>query len=238
MLQLRLLGKLELLPQEFGDRLTGGSLPTALFVFLATEPPGVFLRRDRLADLFWPETDQDHARANLRKLVYRIRGALGADVIESRGDEEVRLASGTCWCDVVEFRRAVAEGQFVRATELFQGPLMPGFHLSGAPGMQRDIETRRADLSREWTKAALKLLDEYARNQERTELGDLVQVVLRWPEVIRDEHLLRRFLELLGVNDRATAMIIYERFRKWLWEEFRIEPSLETRQLMERIRAG
>src|SRR2546428_7450745 len=37
----------------------------------------------------WPELDQEHARAALRQALHGLRQGLGADVLTSRGDEEV-----------------------------------------------------------------------------------------------------------------------------------------------------
>src|SRR2546427_4893642 len=48
-------------------------------------------RRDTLLGLFWPELDQDHARAALRQALHGLRQGLGGDVLTSRGDEEVGI---------------------------------------------------------------------------------------------------------------------------------------------------
>ena len=50
----------------------------ALLVYLAAATPRGFHRRDKLLALFWPELDQEHARASLRKAVYVVRQALGS----------------------------------------------------------------------------------------------------------------------------------------------------------------
>ena len=110
MIELFLLGGIEL--RRDGDandpelhRLLAQPRPVALLIYLtiAGRGPGAFHRRDTLVAMFWPETDQEHARTNLRKLVHVIRKALGDDVIESRGDEELRVVPERLWCDVVDF---------------------------------------------------------------------------------------------------------------------------------------
>ena len=55
----------------------------ALLVFLAMAGPGTLVRRDRLLALFWPDADEDRARAALRDSLYFLRRSLGG-VIEVR----------------------------------------------------------------------------------------------------------------------------------------------------------
>src|SRR5437773_9974080 len=61
----------------------------ALLAFLATATPYRLHRRDTLLGLFWPELDQEHARAALRQALHGLRQGLGADVRTSRRGEEV-----------------------------------------------------------------------------------------------------------------------------------------------------
>src|SRR5215211_784782 len=63
-----------------------------LLAYLALATSRRFQRRDRLVGLLWPELDQAHARTALRKAVHAVRSAAGADVLLSRGDEELALA--------------------------------------------------------------------------------------------------------------------------------------------------
>ena len=52
-----------------------------LLAYLAVASPRRFHRRDTLLGLFWPELDQEHARAALRRSLYFLRAELGAGVI-------------------------------------------------------------------------------------------------------------------------------------------------------------
>src|SRR2546426_8861371 len=59
----------------------------ALLAYLAAATPKRLHRRDSLVALFWPELDQEHARAALRQALHGLRHALGEGVLVSRGDE-------------------------------------------------------------------------------------------------------------------------------------------------------
>ncbi len=118
----------------------------ALLAYLAAATPRGFHRRDSLLALFWPELDQEHARAALRQALHVVRDALGADVIVTRGDEEVGLDFERIWCDVVAFDCAVAAGLLHEALEHYRGDLLDGFFIAGAGEFERWLESERGQL--------------------------------------------------------------------------------------------
>src|SRR6266508_890451 len=125
MIELRLLGTLHLTDaagREVKSLLTRPRR-LALLAYLAAATPRGLRRRDTLLALFWPELAQEHARAALRQALHILRGALGADAVVTRGDEEIGLDEARVWCDVAAFDAAVAAEQFDRALELHRGPL-------------------------------------------------------------------------------------------------------------------
>src|SRR5947209_6347658 len=119
--QLYLLGGIQLRGPQEPDRLLAQSKTVALLAYLALAPEGRFQRRDRLVALLWPEFDQPHARAALRKTIFAIRAVLGAQVIRARGDEEIALDWSALWCDATEFIVCAENGMLARAAELYRG---------------------------------------------------------------------------------------------------------------------
>src|ERR1051326_6088329 len=122
-LELRLLGGIELRGPSTGgaDKVLAQSKAVAHLAFLALSPDRRFQRRDLIMGLLWPELDQPHARAALRKAVYEVRGALGADIVASRGDDELAILPETLRCDVEAFNSACDRGRLVQALELYRG---------------------------------------------------------------------------------------------------------------------
>jgi len=96
----------------------------ALLTYLAVATLVGYHRRDTLLGLFWPEQDQPHARASLRKAVHVLRRALGAKVIVARGDEELGVAAEHLWCDAAAFAKAVSHSQAKQALQLYAGDLL------------------------------------------------------------------------------------------------------------------
>src|SRR5207247_7436770 len=149
MVEFRLLGPLS---QTTADGLEVVSLLSqprrlALLAYLAAATPRGLHRRDTLLALFWPELDQDHARAALRQSLHVLCSERGADAVVSRGDEEIGLDFERIWCDVAAFARAIDGGEPGEALELYRGNLLEGFFISDAPEFERWLEFERAKLA-------------------------------------------------------------------------------------------
>ena len=142
MFQLRVLGSLDLRAPDGEEVLSVLSQPkrTAILVYLALASPQGFHRRDKLAGLFWPEVDQEHARASLRGAIHFLRRSLGEDVVLSRGDEDIWLDGEQFSSDAVAFQEALEAEDLEAALDLFQGDLLDGFFLSGCPEFERWVD--------------------------------------------------------------------------------------------------
>src|SRR5205809_2209176 len=103
MIELRMLGRLSLTAADGREvrTLLGQPRRFALLAYLAAATPPGLHRRDSLVALFWPELDQEHARAALRQALHGLRHALGDGVLVSRGDEDIGLDVARIRCDVV-----------------------------------------------------------------------------------------------------------------------------------------
>ncbi|NNF28532.1 MAG: hypothetical protein HKN73_15005 [Gemmatimonadetes bacterium] len=125
-IQLTTLGRTELTRTDGGSILSVLAQPKrlALLVYLVVEGSDRLVRRDSVATVFWPDSDQSDARANLRKSLYYLKQSLGPDVLVTRGDEEVGIDPALLECDVV----ILLSGGPVEA----EGPFLDGFHFTGA----------------------------------------------------------------------------------------------------------
>jgi TolB-like protein/DNA-binding SARP family transcriptional activator/lipoprotein NlpI len=236
MIEFRLLGSLDLKGPEGTLRsVLAQPKRVALLAYLAVARPNGFHRRDKLLGLFWAERDQEHGRGALRKALYILRQSLGEEVIVSRGDEEIGLAEGTVWCDAVAFEAALMAGKPEEALDLYRGDLLEGFFLSEVSEFERWLEVERERLRARASEAAWSL----AEREETAGNGIEAAGWARRAAALlpNDEGALRRVIELLErVGDRAGAMKEYEAFARRLREEYEVEPSDETQDLVARIR--
>jgi serine/threonine protein kinase/DNA-binding SARP family transcriptional activator len=238
MIELRMLGTLSLTSGDGRDvqALLGQPRRLALLAYLAAATPQGFHRRDSLLSLFWPELDQEHARAALRQALHVVRDALGADAVASRGDEEIGLDFTQVSSDVVAFDRAVEGEQFREALDLYRGNLLEGFFISDAPEFERWLETERARLQETASRAARALVEHY---EARSNLTTAAHWARRAIELApSDEGLVRRLITLLDRHgDRAGALQAYDEFAAQLREQYDAEPAAETRALIAAVRA-
>jgi DNA-binding SARP family transcriptional activator len=203
----------------------------ALLAYLAAAHPTGFHSRDTLLNLLWPEFDQEHARAALRQAVYVLRRALGPDVVIGCGDSVLGLDPGKLWCDVSAFQKAIDAGEDAKALDLYQGELLEGFHVSGAPDFERWVDRERGRLSTDAAAAARRLADaEEKRDDTARALHWTRQLLAMCPD---DECALRRMVRLLHrTGDRAAAIRVYQDFIRRLKADYGLEPSAETQVLI------
>jgi len=237
-LELCLLGGIELRGAASGvaDQLLAQSKAVALLAFLALSPDGRFQRRDRLVALLWPELDQTHARAALRKALFMVRGSLGPDVIVARGDDELAIAPDKLRCDVVEFESACDRGRLARALEIYRGDFMPGFFLPGCLEFERWVEDQRRSARERAAAASWALAVSFEAEHQLSNAGSWARRTVRhaWD----DERVLRRAVTMLDrLGDRAGAVKLYEDFAARLRADLDVEPSAETVTLVNAIRS-
>lgn len=208
--------------------------PTALFVYLLLDRPGALQRRDKLAAMLWPESDQKRARGALSQTLYVIRRHLGADVLTTRGTEDVGIAAEEIRCDALDFQRLLSEGRREEALALYGGDLLPSFYLSDTPAFEHWLATEQAKVRRAARDAAWVLADTAESEGDVAGAGRWS----RWAARIdpHDEAALRRMMEMLHrLDDRSGALAEFDRYRKRLLAEAEFEPESETSQLAARI---
>ncbi|MBT8398612.1 MAG: hypothetical protein KJN92_16670, partial [Gemmatimonadetes bacterium] len=210
---------------------------TAILAYLAIASPQGYHRRDKLAGLFWPEVDQEHARASLRGAIHFLRKSLGEDVVRSRGDEDIGLDREHFSCDAVSFQEALEAEDLESALDLFQGGLLEGFFLSGCPDFERWLDGERLHFRESAARAAWGLAHEHLVAGRIIDGERMGQRALS--HVCTDESEARRFIGALAeAGDRAAAVRFHERFGQVLWDTLELEPSPETQALVEKIREG
>ena len=238
MIEFQVLGSLGLRGPDGEELLSVLAQPkrTAILAYLAVASPRGFHRRDTIAGLFWPEGDQEHARASLRKAVHHLRRALGEGLVLNRGDEEIGLDWGQFSCDAIRFQEAMDEEDREGALEIYRGDFLGGFFLSGCPDLDRWMEGERTRF-RELAAGAAWGLAHHNLAAGRIIDGERMgQRALS--HVCTDESEARRFIGALAeAGDRAAAVRFSERFEQELWDTLELQPSAETRGLVERIRS-
>ena len=191
--------------------------------------------RERVASLFWPDSDDEHARHSARQVLYALRHELGRDVILSNG-QSLSLDTSAIAADVVEFREALAAGDRERAVALVHGPFLDGFYLSGAAGFERWMEEERGRLTSTVTSALASLAADASAS------GNRDASVEWWRRLTTLDPLSGRFavgyLKALGARgDRAEALAFVRQHELVIRRELETDPDPDVRRLESELRA-
>ena len=216
-------------------RIKGATMPLpadrrgCLLAYLAYD--GGWVDRDRLALLFWPDSDESGAKRNLRQLLARTRRLPLAAALEVTG-------SALRWrveCDVDRFRRALASGDHAGAVAVCRGPLLARFNVYdvGAFDAWLDVERERvhAGFHEAVVQSANGAIEAGRFDQACASLKRLLDLDPLAEDVLQPYI---RALALTG--RREAALAAYERFAAQLDEELGLEPLEGTRDLVAQLR--
>ncbi|MGE0354213.1 MAG: AAA family ATPase [Gemmatimonadales bacterium] len=193
----------------------------ALLVYLAVEPR-VIHRRDRLAELLWPNVLSSEARHSLATAVSVLRARLGREAIEGNRDH-LRLALPDLAVDVRrleagdilgdDFTPALDVGRFL---EDFEVPEAPDFTL------WKDRQSARyTPLVRD---ALVHLIDRCRRTGNFRRMEQLGNLLLELDDLSEDG--IRAKMEGRAFDgDRLTALKVFEGWKQRLAEELAAQPS-------------
>jgi DNA-binding SARP family transcriptional activator len=104
---------------------------------------GRAVARERLAEIFWPDSDGDRGRSSVGTALWSIRRALRSAGLEPDGylvaDQLTVRWHGAVDCDVTLFERAV-ESDPARAIDVYRGPLLDGTYDEWTAGERERLE--------------------------------------------------------------------------------------------------
>lgn len=228
-LRVNLLGE----PEAFldGHRLSFPTRATlALFAYLVVER--TMHRREKLAALLWPDSDERAARAALRTTLARLRAALravGEPLVGAVGAVGIE-PQWRCQLDlerVAEAQRKDDPAALHAALQVYRGDFLHAFSVDGSPefddwtAMQRTAWRQRLD-----TVFARLSARQLGSGQDTAALLTLQRWIAHDP--LR-ELAYRRLIELHArAGDRAAMRRVYESCERALSEELGIAPSPET----------
>jgi DNA-binding SARP family transcriptional activator len=237
MIRLHLLGTTELVRADGSEITAVLQQPKRLAVLalLAASGEGRWHRRDTLLATFWPDMDDERARAALRRTLTFLRTHVGDAVIRTRGDE-VGVATDGLWCDLVACEAALKDGRLADAVDLYRGEVLAGLHVPSAPEFERWLDGARERFRRETSDAAARLA---TAAEQAGRLPEAAAWSRRALEIRPDDEAgLRRLLSLLDrFGDRAGAVRAYDDFARRLAQDFDLAPSAETAAIVATVRS-
>ncbi|MEW5986826.1 MAG: BTAD domain-containing putative transcriptional regulator [Chloroflexota bacterium] len=238
MLEVRLLGRLEV-------RLDGREVEISshagqtLLAYLVLHA-GIARRREELATLLWPDTNEANARGNLRRALWHVRRAIDE---ESPAGQEYILADHTAvvfnpraeyWLDVAELEQKLngrwSAVDLMATLEVYRGELLPGFY-------DEWVILQRERLQSAFETKMNLLLDRLVEEQRWDDTLDWGE---RWIYLSHAPEPAYRAMMVAhaGRSDLSSMAAVYQRCVESLRRELGVEPSEETRELYERLSHG
>jgi len=232
MLHVKLLGQFSI---HLDDRLV--EIPSrpaqALFAYLILNA-GTAYRREKLAGLIWPDTDEVRARNNLRHVLWRIRKVVGANYLNA-DDLTITFNLETDYqLDVAALERETRSDTptetLIADVSTYSGEFLPGFYEDWIA------------LERE------RLLAIFERKMEH--LIESLMTEQRWPETIEwaerwialgqlPEAAYRALLVAhYQLGNTANIAVVYQRCVAALQKELNVEPAEQTRALYRQLSKG
>jgi DNA-binding SARP family transcriptional activator len=193
---------------------------------------GTWVSRDKIAALFYGDTNQSAARSNLRKILFKIKNLEWLENLE-QNDDALRWDVET---DVAKFQKAVEEKNWGEAIACYGGILLQGFN-DDETDFNTWLETERLRLENLYYQAAENHVDTL---EQRGELETAIEFLLKLLE--RDpllESVHRRIIALeFRLGNTEAAFEQFERCRETLQKELGVEPEEETLELLRRLEQG
>ncbi|TQV82246.1 alpha/beta fold hydrolase [Denitrobaculum tricleocarpae] len=201
----------------------------ALLVYMAEARAPV--GRDVLATLLWPDADQEDSRARLRRTLYKVRTAFGADIIEADRDRLQFSRYLEVTCDAYDFEAACNRGEFAAAARCYSSDYLSGFALDDCPEFEDWVFYRREALRSRLINALERLVEE---SLEEGKNRDAITAATRLLSLDPLSESAQRYLirAHLKAGNRAAAERQYTICVKLLRDELDVEPAAETTQLL------
>jgi DNA-binding SARP family transcriptional activator len=205
----------------------------ALLVYLARSP-----RRGRsrahLTGLLWGDRTDVAARHSLSEALRVIRRYAGEGSVEVTIGQ-VRLEPASVQLDVDRLEEFAAAGEWEAASQLVSGEFLEGFALAEASEFEDWLAAERELWTRRGLEVLVSCAEAHTRLGEVEEAGGYAERALSLQP--RSELALRSVLRCRSLaGDRTGALALFDRFHTRLLQESGVEPSEETRALVERVR--
>jgi len=232
MLEVKLLGKFEI--RLNGETIDISSRPAqTLLAYLILNAPNSY-RRENLAGLLWPDSNETNARNNLRQALWRLRKSVGEEFfladkvsVGFNPQSEYQLDADLLQAGINDRTSVDTLMQTVAA---YADKLLPGFYDDWVMLEQERLQALYEDRMQ----MLLERLIEAGRWRETREWAE------RWiAQGLTPEPAYRALMTAqAGLGDQASVAAVFQRCAEALDEEFSVEPSAETQTLLQKLTSG
>lgn len=232
MVEIRFLGKFEIRSDGAIRDLAARKAQSLLAYLLINRRAGH--RREKVAGILWPDSDESNARSRLRYALWQLRQAIGDEIILA---DKVSLSvnkAAEYWLDVEVLEAGdpdrSSSDDLRQSLSVYQGELLPGFYEDWV-SLERDrlhaVYEERSDLL-------------IGRLLQESQWREVIELAEGWISMGGAPEPAYRALMISHshLGDVSGAVSAYQRCVDSLQEYLGVEPSGETQQLYDLIFSG
>jgi len=223
------------------------SLSLLIYLAVSDEPQ----RREKLANLLWPDSEHNRARSYLRRDLAVLNKALGPGILETQEGWIKFSPERDLWLDIKRFQQLLEEGRnhnhpsleacpecldhISEAVELYRADFLGGFNLPNCPEFDEWQFFETEKLRRHMVKALNQLIEVNSTSCDYTQA---IEYAHRWLALEPwNEATHRELMKLYTWNkNEAAALRQYRQCARVIQAEFNQLPEPETQVLYEDIR--
>lgn len=191
-------------------------------------------RREKLAGLLWPDSSETNARRNLRQALWRLRKAISENYFRTNKVSVGFNPEAEYTLDVDTLREEIdgsaSAERLMRIVSVYGGSLLPGFYQEWVVPIQAQMQ----GLFEDRVAMLIERLIDAARWRETRQWAELWIARGSAPESAYRALM----MAATGREDLAGVFAVYQRCCKALVDDVGVEPSGETRELLQRLRNG
>jgi DNA-binding SARP family transcriptional activator len=237
LLQISLLGGMAL---HVGDREVALSnrKARALIAYLAVTP-GMRETRDRLVGLLWSETEDGKARASLRQLLHGLRDTLDKEGVSGLSADNLHVSLDGAFvvtdldCALASIDRGDPADFFIREPQI-AGEFLRGYD-DIDPSFGNWLTTKRETIHRLLIQRLETQMSDCAHDVEATKRIAHALFQIDPTHEIACQQLMRT---CVASGNTSGALAVYKQLWTCLEQEYDIEPSAATQELVVAIRSG
>lgn len=232
MLEVRFLGKFDIRIDGFRIEIPARKAQS-LFAYLILNA-GVQHRREKVAGVFWPDSDENSARSKLRYALWQLRKSVGDSYFLSDKISVALNDEAEYWFDCAELESKTGDqfstSELQKIVELYEGELLPGFY-------EDWIFLLREQFSAAFEEKITLLLERLCFEQRWRETLSTAE---KWISLAQIPEPAYQVLMLAHsqLGDNASAINVYQRCEQTLEAQLGVEPSDLSKKLYRLILGG
>lgn len=231
-LQLDLLGRFRLIRDKEEIRLaTGKAILVLAFLASARERTA---RRDRLASLFWSESDVEQARGSLRQTLSRLRSALGVSRDAIWSDNEQIGLTDDDWIIDIDALQTSDQQTAAHVNPSWAAEFLSGIHRRD-PSIDAWLEGERQILQQTVSRVFTQAIEQALASGDSARALDLGGRLTSLDPFAEHAHC-NLMLAYEQAGDRTSALRQYRTLVRVLDEGLGVAPNEQSRALYERLR--